>query len=393
MKRTTCQMSRTKLPLQRTNSASILVALWFVLTAQPGDVPGETLRIRPLGRPTADKADVARKINELILFEDRLYLGHGDWHKNTGSTDVIYYDFGHQEFVKEFTVDEEAIVRYRRYGNRLFLPGTDSTESWEFGNLYVHEVSGWKKYRTIPRGLHVFDFAQYAGRWYVATGSNFGDLKTGPAIGAIYSSGDQGATWRYEYTTASAIGSVRRLTALMPYKGRLFAFGTQDGPMPKESNPKQPQSGKDKPYNRVGKSVVYDGVGWFPADIIPATRFVQTIEPLVFADQLLLSVRSGRYGDQFKNQWLLFAHDGKNTRRVPLECDRIVDTLVKDDRLILLLARQGKHVLVETTDLVQWNSHILGPKIERPLSVEYDGNSYYLGLADGTVLAATVGAD
>ena len=98
-------------------------------------------------------------------------------------------DFAKQEFVKEYTVDEEAIVRYRRYGNRLYLPGTDSRESWEFGNLYVHEASGWKKYRTIPRGMHVFDFAEFAGRWYVATGSYFGDSETGPKVGAIYSSG------------------------------------------------------------------------------------------------------------------------------------------------------------------------------------------------------------
>ena len=163
--------------------------------------------------------------------------------------------------------------------------------------------------------------------------------------------------------------------------------------MPKESNSKQPLSEKTKQYNRVGKSVVYDGVGWFPADLIPATPLVQTIEPLVFADQLLLSVRSGRYGDHFKNEWLLFAHDGKNTRRVPLDCERIVDTLVKDDRLVLLLARQGKHVIVESTDLVHWNSHILSTEIERPLSVEHDGNSYYLGLASGMVLASAVSAN
>ena len=392
MKRIMYRMSLATLPFWRTASASILAALWFAFVAHPGEVPGETLRIRPLGQPTADKGEVARKINELMLFGDRLYLGHGDWHKNTGPTDVIYYDFDREEFVKEFTVDEEAIVRYRRCGNRLILPGTDSTESWEFGNLYVHEASGWKKYRTIPRGLHVFDFAEYTGRWYVATGSNFGDLKTGPAIGAIYSSGDQGVTWRYEYTTASAIGSVRRLTALMPYKGRLFAFGYTDGPMAQEPNSEQDRSGDGKQYNRVGETVVHDSVGWFPVDIIPAS-LVQTIEPRVFVDQLLLCVRSGRYGDQFKNEWILFAHDGKNTRRVPLECDRIVDTLVKDDRLILLLARQGKHVLAESTDLVHWSRRALGPEIERPLSVEYDGNSYYLGLADGTVLAATASAD
>jgi len=237
----------------------------------------------------------------------------------------------------------------------------------------------------------VFDFAEYAGRWYVATGSYFNDVKQGPWIGAIYSSADQAKSWRYEYTTESSMGTVSRITSLMPYKGRLFAFGYKDGPMPQEPNPNPSQPDKARQYNRVGKSVVYEGVGWFPADIIPATTsLVQTIEPLVFADQLLLSVRSGRYGEQFKNEWLLFAYDGKNTRRVPLGCDRIVDTLVKEDRLILLLARQGKYVLVETADLVHWNSYVLGLEIEQPLSVEFDGKSYYLGLADGTVWTAPV---
>ena len=385
-------MSRDKGPPRRTALAGILVALWIVLTAQPKEIPGETLRSQVLGRPTADKGAVGGRINELMIFEDRLYLGHGDWHRNTGVTDVVYYDFRQQEFVKEFTVDDEAVVRYRRYGNRLFLPGTDSTESWEFGNLYVHDAQGWKKHRTIPRGLHVFDFAEYGGRWYVATGSNFGNLKTGPAIGAIFSSEDQGTTWRYEYTTASALGAVHRLTSLMPYKGSLFAFGYTDGPMAQESQAQHDPAGEGKQYNRVGESVVYDGSGWFSVDIIPAS-LVQTVEPCVFAGQLLLCVRSGRYGDQFKNEWLLFAHDGRNTRRVPLECDRIVDTLVKDDRLILLLTRQGKHLLAETTDLAHWSCLALGPEIERPLSVEYDGDYYYLGLADGTVLSAIVSAD
>lgn len=383
----------TKQPLQRSIWTSILVVFWMTLTAQPGEVSGETLRFRPLGQPTSNKAEAGRKINELMFFKNRLYLGHGDWFKNTGPTDIIYFDFDKQKFVTEFTVEEEAIHRYRRYGNRLFLPGTDSTESWEFGNLYVYDAATWKKYRTIPRGLHVFDFAKHAGRWYVATSGYIDNIKTGPWIGTVFSSKDQGMSWRYEYTTASAIGTSSRITSLMPYKGRLFAFGYKDGPMPQEPNSKQSKTGKAKQYNRVGLSVVHDGVGWFPADIIPATRLVQTIEPCVFADQLLLIVRRGRYGDQFKNEWLLFAHDGKHTRRVPLECDRIVDTLVKDDRLIFLLAREGKHVLVESTNLVHWNSHALSPEIKQPLSVEYDGKSYYLGLADGTVLVTTESAN
>lgn len=393
MKEITCSLPCAKITLQRPMWASLFMAFWLVAIAEPGEVAGQTLRFRPLGQPTAGKVERARKINELMLYDGRLYIGHGDWYKNTGPTDVISYDFSKKKFVKEHTVDEEAIHRYRRFGKRLLLPGIDSTESWKFGNLYVREASAWKKFRTIPRGLHVFDFAEYAGRWYVATGSYFGDTKKGPWIGAIYSSEDHAMSWRYEYTTESAIGTVSRVTSLMPFKGRLYAFGYQDGPMPRESDSKRPRSEKAKQYNRVAKSVVYDGVGWFPADIIPATNLVQTIEPIVFGNQLLLNVRTGRYGEQFKNDWILFAHDGKKTRRVRLKCDRIVDTLVKDDRLILLLTRRGKHLIVESTDLVQWRSHVLEPKIERPLSVECDGKSYYLGLADGTVLAATVSTD
>ena len=375
-----------------TAQASILLAFWIVLSAQP-NVIAQSLRFRPLGHPTANKVEAARKINELMFVEQRLYVGHGDWFKNTGPTDVIYYDFDKQEFVTEYTVDEEAIHRYRHYGSRLFLPGTDSTENGEYGNLYVRDASTWKKYRTIPRGLHVFDFAEFKGKWYVATGSYFGDIKTGPWIGAIYSSEDQATSWRYEYTTASAGRSVSRITSLMPYKNRLFAFGYTDGPMPRGSEPKLFPAGEDRQSNRVATSVVYDGDGWFSADLIPDTKLIQTIEPAVFADQLLLNVRVGRYGPDIPNEWQLFAHDGKSTRRVPLASDPIIDMLVKHDRLILLLEQQGKHVLSESSELVHWTNHVIDPEVKQPLSVEFDGTSYYLGLSDGTVLTATVPAD
>ncbi len=380
-------------PQRRVTWFSFFIAFGIGFTLQPGEVSGESLSFRPLGQPTSDKVEAARKINELKFFDDKLYIGHGDWFKNTGPTDIIYYDFVKQKFVKEFTVEEEAIHRFRQYGNRLFVPGTDSTESWEFGNLYVKEAATWKKYRTIPRGLHVFDCAEHAGRWYVATSGYVDNIKTGPWMGAVFSSKDQAKTWRYEYTTSSSLGTASRITALMPFQDRLFAFGYKDGPMDQKSISERSPDDKTMKYNRVGLSVMFDGAGWFPANIIPATPLVQTIEPFVFSDQLILIVRSGRYGKDFKNKWLVFAYDGKKTRHVPLACDRVVDTLVKDDRLIFLLERKGKHVLVESTDMVQWSTHELDPSIKQPMSVEHDGKSYYLGLTDGTVLVAPVSAN
>ena len=72
---------------------------------------------------------------------------------------------------------------------------------------------------------------------------------------------------------------------------------------------------------------------------------------------------------------------------------KIARTLVTNGRLILLLERRGQHVLSESIDLDHWSNHVIGPEIERPLSVEFDGKSYYLGLSDGTLLTATKSAD
>ncbi|MCA9031708.1 MAG: hypothetical protein KDA66_12920, partial [Planctomycetaceae bacterium] len=127
--------------------------------------------------------------------------------------------------------------------------------------------------------------------------------------------------------------------------------------------------------------------------IIPDTKLIQTIEPAVFADQLLLNVRVGRYGPDIPNEWQLFAHDGKSARRVPLASDQIIDMLVKRNRLILLLELRGKHMLSESTDLVHWTNHVIDPEVKQPLSVEFDGTSYYLGLSDGTIWTATKSAD
>ena len=57
-------------------AARIFVSLLFLLVTEPGRC-GETLCFRPLGRPTAEKAEAARGIHELMLHDRRLYLGHG----------------------------------------------------------------------------------------------------------------------------------------------------------------------------------------------------------------------------------------------------------------------------------------------------------------------------
>src|SRR5687767_13376082 len=150
--------------------AAALVSAWSAL-AVAAEPPPVELRLTEVGKPTAEKQPAARNLNELFLYQNRLYIGHGDYGVNTGPTDVIAYDLATKQFRTEFTVDDEAIVLYRQIGDRLVIPGPDATEAWDLGNIYVRgpgESDKWEKRRTVPHGVHVLDVAALGNQWFAA---------------------------------------------------------------------------------------------------------------------------------------------------------------------------------------------------------------------------------
>ena len=152
---------------------SILLSFSSLLSAKAEFQTDKQLKLKSLGYPTQNYTLSAQPIQEMKIFEDRLYLGFGDATINTGPTDVLYYDFTSSTFIKEFTVQDEAISQYCVVDGKLAITGVDATEDWSYGNIYVKQDSGWVKHRTIPRGLHVFDLVQQDSLWYAGTGSVF----------------------------------------------------------------------------------------------------------------------------------------------------------------------------------------------------------------------------
>jgi hypothetical protein len=387
-----------------------LAATGLLLVATLASGADEALKDTPilhatlLGRPTEKLVEPARKINDLFVFQKRLFLGHGDWTANTGPTDVIYFDLEAKKFVTEFTVDEEAIVHYRQYDDELFVPGADAKEGWELGNLYVRRTDGWTKLRSIPNGIHVLDFAKFCGRWYVATGSFFGSPKTGPSIGAVFSSGDRGKSWRYEYTTPSAPGTVYRIHALMPFQDRLFAFINLSGPVRKDAINQEYHSYLPKPakwgeievypncriHDPLGaaETIVFDGIRWHQVDLLPGTK-VGMIIPFSYGSRLVLYVQRELFGLGIRGGEQLYVYDGQDTKRLDLACERIVDVVTKPDGLLVLFQREGHFLLAESSDLSNWVENILPPEINAPRSAEKIGNVFYLGLADGSIYAVS----
>ena len=76
-----------------------------------GEVSG---RIEELGNPLAKRYPDAspfrydRAISDLQVFDGKIYVGHGDFARNSGPTDIWYHDLRDKRFENEGRIDDEA---------------------------------------------------------------------------------------------------------------------------------------------------------------------------------------------------------------------------------------------------------------------------------------------
>jgi len=155
----------------------------------------------------------ARNIWDLQVFEGRLYLEHGNSRNsppapNAGPIEVWSYSPEEGAFTPEFRLSDHKIDHYCVIEGRLYIPGNDATESWDFGNYYRLEETGWKKVRNLVDAIHCLDLYGFSGKVFAALGARQG------AVVAI--SSDAGETWQY-----SRVGASRAYT-LFELDGSLF---------------------------------------------------------------------------------------------------------------------------------------------------------------------------
>jgi len=202
----------------------------------PPDVAGLEFVGSPLRDTYPDEDDLAlaRSVYDLQVWDGRLYIGAGEREMNVGPVPVISYDPVVDEFVEEFVVDEEVILDYVATDERLYIPGSDATESWDSGNIYIHNGTEWTKRRTLDHAIHVFDAAEFEGLLFAA-----GMAVTGrdPLLGggAIYVSEDLGQTWDRELWLATGAAGmeaydperpdVSGFTELFRFHDKLYAYG------------------------------------------------------------------------------------------------------------------------------------------------------------------------
>lgn len=95
----------------------------------------------------------------------------------------------------EYQLSEQGCHDMHVYNGKIYVPGTDPTDDWTLGNIYIRDTSGeWVKRRTLPLTLHCWGACHdHNGDLWVACGCHAGDNVTWE--GMVMRSTDDGLTW------------------------------------------------------------------------------------------------------------------------------------------------------------------------------------------------------
>lgn len=139
-------------------------------------VPAEPI---DLGIPTEEWYSynlLARCVWDMTIYDNKLYVGCGDYTNNTGGVPVMYCaldDLGNWQ--REGIVLDEQIGRFLMLDDKLTIPGWDPKDVPESGTYYQLEEGKWLTHSGLPDGLHNFDLVRYDGKLFAGIGANKGE--------------------------------------------------------------------------------------------------------------------------------------------------------------------------------------------------------------------------
>lgn len=172
--------------------------------------------------PVGSFGNLERTIWDMEIWDGKILFGIGNQATNPGPIALWLFDPNRNEFRTEFTVDEEWIGSFRIQGDTIYIPGSDSTESWDFGSIYRNDGSGWEKLHTIPWMVHVMDVAEHEGRLFVIGTCVFPEGNGTTAV--AYSSLDDGVSWeRIDFALDDEASERFGSSFLDEFPGNLFS--------------------------------------------------------------------------------------------------------------------------------------------------------------------------
>ena len=174
-----------------------LIAIALTILYQIGISAGfvsDSVPTENMGIPSEDaytQAQITSRVPwDMVISDDKLYLGGGDYGANTGPVDIWCMDLSTKEWSVSGSLNDEAIGKFITVGERVYAPGFDAKNStWEYGNYHWLEKGVWNTNPLLPDAVHNFDIIQYEDQLFFAIGT--GNAATSP----VKKSSDDGATF------------------------------------------------------------------------------------------------------------------------------------------------------------------------------------------------------
>ena len=390
----------------------IIVLLAFFATFALAVVNFPTLPIESnsvvqrLGNPLLEDgySDRALNIWDLQAFEGKIYLGGGSTVSNAGPINVWAYDSNSQKFVREYTVDEEAIEHYRVFDDRLYIPAADPTQG-DRNKFYRKETDGqWQKYVSpVVKLAHVRDLIKTNDDDILMVGNNRQPGKQSSNGTAIATATESGLLFK-----SAGIDNVRSkgitLTdfnwffSTFEYQQRVFATNSllRDA----DNYP-----GVAAEYNPKSKQFVLDfdlhTDEFIPRNLIRRSKYgIEVIyrlwNPVEFQNYLVYPVRSysiapKNYRQAYMNSIGFFYKSGMGNSPKEVKLPRKAlgeDVLVIDDELYVLANKKRRDdkfvVYVYKTDRldrrIKWQQVVKFNSANKARSFEYLDGTFYFGL-------------
>ena len=132
-----------------------------------------------LGAPAAEyypTNKLAQCAWDMAIHDGRLYVGCGDYYKNSGDTPILscpLNDLGN--WTVEAVIPDEQVGRFVDVNGVLTIPGFDPVGGPQYGSYYELLDGQWVQQEMLPYGLHNFDIVWFQGRMYAAVGADRGE--------------------------------------------------------------------------------------------------------------------------------------------------------------------------------------------------------------------------
>lgn len=175
--------------------------------------PGQAIK------PMTGRQKGSPVIHTLTTYDDtHVFIGHGDWDANDGSTMLVSLDPTTQSYTNHGVYTTEAFDRFKVIDNVLYAPYVDSTGYWGEDYPYV-EFDGTTTHLPSKVGaIHIFDVAKYQDTLWVAGSA----IKEDSGTSMAWATKDSGKTWK-AYEVDGVKGDWERAKRIIPSKdGKLY---------------------------------------------------------------------------------------------------------------------------------------------------------------------------